>query len=386
MTANSNSGAHEPFAPESASSPPPVVRERRLAPLYYLNNFRLALATLGERYAGLLSAEETGFIEQFDRQSESIQCLLARLVMRKGPLFRRASLRYAEVPDLENALQELSALGWLDSDPLLSADELACVLNSEELRLAVGIRRGSRARLARLAFQQTQLALPLVHLPTIQRSLSDWHAGLAGSVVRLIAEPLINRLQALFFGNHYQSWSEFVLVDLGVTRYESVPLAANARAFHSREEIDHFHRLNECRARLDARDSPNLVREAAFIPPLVGGWLKSRFLQLHLRIGERLEEEGHTELALRSYRECGTAEGLVKAVRLHVRLGLYEAARREALAAQGAPCSEAQQEAIDRAIARIDRHQGSAPVRRATRDKIEVIDLLLQKMVRRLRV
>jgi hypothetical protein len=46
--------------------------ERRLPPLYYLHNFRIALATLMERYAGLLSTDETAFIEQFDRQTEPV--------------------------------------------------------------------------------------------------------------------------------------------------------------------------------------------------------------------------------------------------------------------------------------------------------------------------
>jgi hypothetical protein len=69
-----------------------------------------------------------------------------------------------------------------------------------------------------------------------------------------------------------------------------------------------------------------------------------------------------------------------------MRLGLYEEARREALAAREASCSEAQQEAIDRAITRIERHQGAGPVRRRTRDKMEVIDLLLPKVAGRQRV
>jgi hypothetical protein len=386
MSANNQESALELFAFDAADLPAPVVRERRLSSLYYLHNFRLALASLMERYAGLLSADETGFIEQFDRRSESVQCLLARLVMRNGPLFRRASLRYAEVPDLETALQELGALGWLDLDPLLCADELARVLNSQELRLAVGIRRSSRSHRARLAIQEPQLALPLHDPPTIHRSLSDWNARLAGSVVRLSVEPLINRLQALFFGNDHQSWAEYVLVDLGVARYESVPLDGNAKAFHCREEIEHFYRLNECRARLDDGAPPSAVREAAYVPQVVGGWLRSRFLQLHLRIGERLESEGNAELALRSYRECSTAEGLVNAVRLQMRLGLYQEARREALAAREGSCSEAQREAIDRAIARVERHQGAAPVRRKTRDRMEIIDLLLPKLQGRQRV
>jgi hypothetical protein len=93
----------------------------------------------------------------------------------------------------------------------------------------------------------------------------------------------------------------------------------NSRAFQSREEIAHFHRLNECRARLDAGDSPGAVREAAVVPRVGSGWLRARFAQLHLRIAERLEEEGHPELALQSYRECRTAAGLVRAVRLQVR-------------------------------------------------------------------
>jgi hypothetical protein len=204
-----------------------TARARRLPPLYYLHNFRLALATLRERYVGLLSASETGFIEQFDRLPEPAQCLLTRLAMRKGALFRRATLHYVEVPEPDKALRELATLGWLDPDPWLSAQELLCVLSSEELRAAVGIRRRRRACVGRRADTQAQLTLPLEAQPTIRRSLGDWNASLAGSVVHLCAEPLTQRLQHLFFGNHYQSWAQFVLADLGLTRYESVAMDAS---------------------------------------------------------------------------------------------------------------------------------------------------------------
>jgi hypothetical protein len=356
----------------------PVVRARQLPPLYYLHNFRLALATLAERYVGLLSADEAGFIERFDRLSESAQCLLTRLVMRKGPLFRRATLHYAEVPDLERALQELVALGWLDPDPPLSAAELSRVLNAQELRLAVGIRCGRRSRVEQSAFQEPQLSLPLQAPPTIRRVLSDWNARLTRGVVHLCVEPLIRRLQLLFFGNHYQSWAEFALVDLGVKRYERVAIDATARAFHSRDEIEHFYRLNECRARLDAGEPASVVRESAVVPQPVSSWLGSRFMQLHMRIGEQLEDEGNAQLALESYRGCNAAEGLVRAVRLQVRLGLHEEARRDALAAQQLSCSEAQREAIERVLARVKR--------RRIHDRTQVIELLLPKLAERQRI
>jgi len=386
MSADRQELALDFLAFEPVDLPSPAVRTQQLPPLYYLHNFRLALATLKERYVGLLSADEAGFIERFDRLSQAAQCLLTRLVMRKGPLFRRATLHYAEVPDLESTLQELVALGWLDPDPLLSADELSRVLSSEELRLAVGIRRRQRSRVERPASQVTQLSLRLQDQPTIRRALSEWNASLTCSVVHLGVEPLIKRLQLLFFGNHHQSWAEFVLADLGIKRYESVVIDATARAFQSREELDHFYRLNECRARLDAGEAASVVRESAVVPRSVSSWLHSRFLQLQMRIGELLEDEGHAQLALQSYRGCNTVEGLVRAVRLQVRLGLHDEAQRDALLAQLLPSSEAQQEAIERALERMQRRRDGTPLRRKSHARTEVIELLLPKLEERQRI
>ncbi len=207
----------------------------RLQPLYYLHNFRLALAALKERYAGLLNASEAEFIGRFAELGEPAQCLLTRLVMRKGPYFRRATLHYAEVPDLDSAVQELAALRWLDPDPRVPAAQLARVLSAAELRLAVGLQRCPRSHVPGVGRPPPQLALPLADPPPLQRSLTEWSAHLAGCVVHLRAESVTTRLQLLFFGNHHQSWAQFVLADLGVKRYEAVALDATARAFRTRD-------------------------------------------------------------------------------------------------------------------------------------------------------
>ncbi len=378
--------AGDPFELEPSDPRPVVARVPQLPPLYYLHNFRLALVTLQQRYGGLLSAAESGFIEQFNGLSESAQCLLTRLVMRKGSLFRRVTLQYAEIPDVESAIQALSALSWLDTDPKLSPEDLALVLNSEELRLTLSIQRGRRTRLQRADSQQSQLDLPLQDWPTKPRPLADWNPHLAGGIVWLCIEPLIKRLQLLFFGNHYQSWAEFVLMDLGVKRYERVAIDADSRAFQSWEEIDHFYRLNDCRIALDAGESADAVLERASVPAQISGWLRSGFIHLHLRIGEVLEQDGNRELALQSYRECGAVEGKVRAVRLQLRMGLREAAERDALAAQECSCSEAQQEVIGRALARINRSRRTSPKRLRIQDTTEVIELTLPKLKDRRRV
>jgi hypothetical protein len=368
---------------EGIDSLQPLAPARPLQPLYYLRNFRIALATLEERYIGLLSADETQFIERFVSLPEPTQCLLTRLVMRKGPLFRRSTLRYAEVPELDTALKELAELGWLEMNPRISAVDLSHVLNSQELRLALGIARIRRPDSKQAGSRESQLALPLEEPPALCRSLAEWNSRLAGCIVRLCVDPLVKRLQQLFFGNHHQSWAEFVLTDLGVKHYESVAIGANARAFQCREEIDHFYRLNECRAALEAGEPASMVHELAHVPETVSSWLRSRFIQLQIRIGERLEAQGDTELALRSYRTGGAVEGLVRAIRLQVRLGRHEGAAGDARITHSLVRSEAQQEIIERAVARLGRRTGERSRRRRSADLTPIIDLTLPKVTGR---
>ena len=71
-----------------------------LAPeLYYLSNFRTALAWVAERYADLLSDEERAFLDTFHTLAWPSQALLVRMVMRKGEHFRLGKLQYAEIGD-----------------------------------------------------------------------------------------------------------------------------------------------------------------------------------------------------------------------------------------------------------------------------------------------
>jgi hypothetical protein len=324
----------------------------RLQPLYYLVNFRLALETLRVRYADLLSSEETGFIGAFVTMPETAQRLLTRLVMRKGPFYRRATLRYPEIPDLPGALDVLVQQGLVELDPQETASTLREILNRAELRWILG---SAASRAPASEPSRDQLALPIETECGDSRTLSRWHVALKDRFVKLTAEPVIRRLQWLFFGNDHQDWGEFVLTDLGAIRYERVPTDSRSRAFESREEIEHFYRLNECRARLRADVTALTVCADARLPGNVCAWLHDRFTRLHLRLGERLEAENELDRALDIYSGTGCAEGRVRAVRLMERLGRHEEARRDALAARANGCTESQREALDRVLKRLER-------------------------------
>ncbi|MFP3336052.1 VRR-NUC domain-containing protein, partial [Pseudomonas sp. SIMBA_064] len=60
----------------------------------------------------------------------------------------------------------------------------------------------------------------------------------------------------LFFGNLYQDWSDFVLADLGLLRYERVPFSSDSRALRHRAEVDLAMALHQCAERLEQGDEP----------------------------------------------------------------------------------------------------------------------------------
>ena len=79
----------------------------------------------------------------------------------------------------------------------------------------------------------------------------------------MAVKPLCDQLRLLFFGNFRQDWSEFVLTDLGIFKYEQVARDPATRAFQTRQHIDTFHALFVCRQQLDESEDLAAVLDAA---------------------------------------------------------------------------------------------------------------------------
>jgi hypothetical protein len=296
--------------------------------------------------------------------------------MRKGPWFRRATLLYPEIPGVGQALEVLAYQGLVEIDPAVEAAALPEVLNKAELRWALGT-TSLRARSAEAA--REQLALPIDSAATECRRLSRWHAALADRFILLKADAVVRRLQWLFFGNDHQDWTEFVLTDLGAVRYEPVPSDAHSCAFQNREEIEHFHRLNEFRARLRAGESAVAISQDVPRADIACSWLRDRFTRLHLQLGERLESEEEPDLAIGIYHGTGCTEGRLRAVRLQERLGRHEAARAEALAIPAHTCTEAQQVILERVLTRMSRRLDKKVVPHRLRNPARMLELTLPR-------
>jgi hypothetical protein len=267
-----------------------------MTPFYYLENFQRALGSLQSRYADLLTETEQSFIRSFQSAPQPSAALLVRMLMRRGDLFRTSRLLYSEIGSADEALPPLEQSGWITVDPPLTLQELCQVLNRRELCTALSLRRTPRAFRTERAHQQ--LRLPFTDEE--RRPASTWWRGSADRVLRVSVSRLCTQLRLLFFGNFRQDWTSFVLVDLGMQRFESVPFSPSSRPFQSRAEIEQFHALYELAERMSEGEPAELILQAV-PPPLGQGWLEQRRSKLLFMIARQLERAGRLPEALSAY-------------------------------------------------------------------------------------
>ncbi|HWK70592.1 MAG TPA: VRR-NUC domain-containing protein [Burkholderiaceae bacterium] len=357
-------------------------------PWYYLDNFETVLRWVSLRYNDLMLADEQGFMRDFLALPQASRGLLVRMAMRKGCLFRAGKLRYREIGKTEQAAQALVRNGWIDEAPRLALDELFGLFTKAQLEVLFGKALADLG--ARRAGKPEQLECLRPHYPDAL-TLEQWEAvasatgdpdgePLGERIYKINIRPLCDRLRLMFFGNLRQDWTEFVLSDLGLFVYERVDFPDSARAFQSRQEIDDYLHLHQCRERLEAlagADDPADIFHAVPAAPYANHWLEGRRGKLLYRIGRHQEGRRDWAGALACYTRSSHAEARSRRIRVLELSGQADAALNLAAAALQAPGTEAEQQALLRMLPRLRRQcgQAAAPVRK--KNNIRRIDLAL---------
>jgi len=330
-------------------------------PFYYLENFCTALAWLRQRYGDLLSDTEQAFIARFHELPRESAALLVRMIGRKGDLFRTSRLGYAEIGCPCHAAAALIELGWVDCKPILTLAELGRLLRKSELLRAFNILGAGRF------VRKSDLLTYIEADSTPPRTLEGWWPDAPDLIYRLGVNPLCERLRLLFFGNFHQDWSQFVLADLGIFKYEKVPCDPATRAFHTRQHIDTFHALFLCRQQLE--ESDDIEALLGMLPPSVSDneWLEDRRRKLQFRLAQCCERQAATASAvvraLHIYRECGYAGARLRVVRLLERLGRIAEGLQLAAEIRAQPADELEAQQVDRMWPRLQRKAGLIPQR-----------------------
>ncbi len=310
----------------------PTVR-RPLPEGYYLANFEVVLETVAERDGDLLEPDETEFLEGFRELSEAARRLYVRLLSRKGPVFRRDRISYREISSVDAAITELVEAGFADRAENVSVEELLPLLLRAELAEAV-------------ADLVPEAASPQARRNQLMRSLMAEEVDSDGlkrvalarlEPVRLKCLAPVDVFRLLFFGNLSQDWTEFVLRDIGVMRYEAYELRRDLRRFPSRQAVDDYlflrqakvavrlcleigegeqavalaHRLLDRAAPQDGNQRPQPWHPAA-------SRLADRVFN---EVGYHLEKQGEPRQALAFYRAATAPPARERAARILARLG-----------------------------------------------------------------
>jgi hypothetical protein len=344
-------------------------------PLYYLENFHTVLDWIGQRYDGLLSAEERAFIADFTVLPQASRALLVRMVMRKGECFRLSKLDYDEIGSTSEAVRALVDKGWVDDDPPLQLDELFELLRKNEIASIFSLSREQAKD------KKAELLAQLAARHSGVRRFSQWCSGcklLADErAYRILVMPLCERLRLLFFGNLWQDWSEFVLADLGVYRYEKVEFSASSRGFGSRRDVDDYLHLHRCRERFHEAEALEDILQDIPPPFVANPWLESRRSKLLFDIAQAFEQAGNLPSALGIYPECTFPGSRIRAIRVLEKCERIDTAFELALKADAAPESETEVQHLLRILPRLRRKLGHGKSARPAVAQIETFDLIL---------
>lgn len=212
-----------------------------LPTFYYHDNFLHLIRHVHKLYDDLLDDAEREFIEQFLLLSPAAQQIYIRLLCRKGDLFRFRKLSYAEIPDITSALRELAKqrfIGWLHSGREYEHEThevLSLFTKPELIQWALSLGDGfQKAQLTKLPRDELS-ALLKQHVEQSPERLSSL---IHDDVLCLFGELEFTTIKLLYFGNLHQDFTDFVLRDLGIYRFENYVIDTESRGFQSRQQLD----------------------------------------------------------------------------------------------------------------------------------------------------
>lgn len=351
-----------------------------LTPFYYRDNFLQLCDTVEAQYGDLLQGSELSMLQRFRTLEFKAQCLYIRLVSRVGPWFRESKLAYPELGTLGPLLDQLLEQGMALTPRTLVPLELGKLYTRDELQKAFADCLPNRRCTDKGSLLAAIDALSLDATASLQR-LAAFEPG---RVVAPAGTDTVQLLQLLFFGNRRQSLTDFVLSDLGVSRYYPYPLDRDHRLFPQRQALEEY---LQCAALSDRwyelRQNPQLQVEelAALAADMLALSInypssEGRWHRLCNDVARNLERHGELDTALQLYRCSRRHPARERRARILERRENWAACAALCDQILATPWCEDEREAARRILPRVQRKLDGSRLPRA-RDAFSRADLLL---------
>jgi len=278
---------------------------------YYHDHFVEMLSFVRTTYGSILNDEHDAFVSRFQSLSKDAQCLLIRMVNRRGAIFNRTLFRYAEISDVGRAADDLLACGQART---IRAEDYASFVASLPKDVLVGGAKAAGRTDIRVSWPKARLVdYFLTHVPFEV-------AAEYCEAVKFIALDNVRPLEFLlylYFGKTEDNLKNFALRDLGIMRTNRATSfkarftdGEEARAcFHYSRLLDRIEikTLDIYRAAVaDIFEGPDCPSDYAVD-------LRSR---VACQVGQFFEKLGERDLAKQLYRVGSSPECRERLVRL----------------------------------------------------------------------
>ena len=278
-------------------------------PLYYYHDhFREMIATVVKHYDHIIDAGHRAFIQRFDALSRDAQCLFVRMVNRRGQVFHRKTLSYAEI-DTSAAIEELFLEGFVR---FVDAGDYPSLLSGLDKAALLGLARQSDVSAVRSSRPKAHLIDLLSSSTSFEQVQSS--LDLEGYLVRGHGETL-DFLLYLYFGKAHRDLKSFALRDLGIVAVNGRE-ATGARFADAAEAQACF-----LYSRLSASLGTSVAFETARVTLLDGLSPPTAYAtllhdRLALQVGLHLEKGGQVDDAIAVYRTADDLDCNTRRVRL----------------------------------------------------------------------
>jgi DNA polymerase III subunit epsilon len=179
---------------------------------YYHDHFTEMLAFVGDAYGSVLTEQHRAFVETFKTLSKDAQCLLIRMINRRGHIFRHDTFRYAEIANAGSALEELRNHNLVHA--LVESDYGDFILCHPKKAL---IKSGKNAGLSDIRTSWSAARLVEYFLANVTFETAHHCCGGSDFIALSDIEP-VEFMLYLYFGKTETDLKNFALRDLGIIR------------------------------------------------------------------------------------------------------------------------------------------------------------------------
>lgn len=210
---------------------------------YYLDYFNYVLEFVERQYDHVLDQPEYMFYQVFRNLSEQAQCLYLRFSNRRGDFFRINKIKYAEIPDVHEAKEELLHQEFIQINESDDPSQFKLFTKSELTSYYEFLHPSQKKE--EILGELSEVDIPIIHEQE--------------EIAQVLKNEEVEFIKLLFFGHRGGRMTDFVVRDVGNVKIEKLDESNFSPWFQSREEalsVMHISQLKRMIYEIQEADLP----------------------------------------------------------------------------------------------------------------------------------